>query len=105
MSQKNLQYKQRLAALFTSFSVLLMGTASLTRTMSIDYYTVLCTLIKIIPACITMGMLGWVMGMILDQPKRRSGGAYGNYFINEIMKNNLSDSSNGEIKDSIAEGI
>lgn len=102
MSKKKLQYRQRLAALFTSFSVLIMGAGSLLRSMSLDYYTVLATLIKIAPACLTMGLLGWVMGMILDQPKRRSRIAYGGHFVNELMKTSLPSASSANIEEESA---
>jgi len=103
MAKKMLPYRQRLAALFASFCILIMGTGSLTRSMSIDYYTVLGTLLKVIPSCIILGLLGWVMGMILDQPKRRSKAHYGNLFVNELMKSNLSENKNE--KETIPEGI
>ena len=90
MTKKKLQNKKRLAAIFASFSILIMGTISLTRTMSIDYYSVLDTLQKVVPASFTMGCLGWVMGMILDRPKKRSKIGYNNVFLNEMIKNDFS---------------
>jgi len=103
MAKKKLPYRHRLAALFMSFAILIMGTASLTRTMSLDYYSVLNTLLKIIPSCIIMGMLGRVMGMILDQPRKRSKVDYGNLFVNELMKNTQTEDTTSE--KAIAEGI
>jgi len=103
MAKKELPYRHRLTALFISFAILLTGTGSLTRTMSLDYYSVLNTLLKIIPSCIIMGILGWVMGMILDQPRRRSKINYGNLFVNEIMKSTPAESSTAE--DAVTEGI
>ncbi len=61
----------RLAAIFSSFTILACGGLSLFNSMSINYYTVLGALKKVIPAVIALGSLGWVMGMILDAPKRK----------------------------------
>lgn len=83
MAKKVIQQRVRLAAIFASFSILIMGTLSLFQTMSLDYYSVLGTLIKVLPASIIIGGLGWVMGMILDQPRRRSRMNYGNLFSHE----------------------
>lgn len=105
MAEKSLPYRKRLAALFVSFSILIMGTGSLTRSMSIDYYTVLNTLTKVIPSCIIMGLLGWVMGMILDQPRRRSRINYGNMFVNEIMKSSIPEAPKVEEETAAAEGV
>lgn len=86
-AKKGISQRQRLAAIFASFAVLIMGTASLLESMSLDYYTVMATLQKILPASLALGGLGWFMGMILDKPRRRSRGGLNNLFINELMKN------------------
>lgn len=86
---KNIPQRKRLAALFVSFTIVIMGAASLLESMVIDYYTVLSTLGKIIPASIIIGGLGWVMGMILDRPKRRKRkpvSGYNNLFLNKVLK-------------------
>lgn len=75
------------------------------RSMSIDYYTVLSTLIKIIPACITMGLLGWVMGMILDQPKQRKRISYGKHFANDLMNASIPDLSTAGTEEALVEGL
>lgn len=93
MSKKVMQHRKRLAAVFASISILIMGTASLLQSMSLDYYSVLSTLIKIIPASIVIGTLGWVMGMILDQPKKRRKIGYNSAFVNNIMKNEFNETA------------
>lgn len=106
--KKTLPKRKRLAALFTSFSIVIMGALSLSRSMSLDYYTVMGTLYKVLPASFAMGCLGWVMGMILDKPKKRNLG-FNNMFLNEIMKNSgisdqlKDDDSGGDISEEIAE--
>lgn len=71
MTKKIISQRKKLAAIFASFSILIMGTASLLESMSLDYYSVLSTLSKVVPATIALGSLGWVMGMILDKPRKK----------------------------------
>jgi len=90
MSKHRLPQRKRLAAIFASFTILIMGTMSLLESMSLDYYSVLSTLQKIIPASIIIGGLGWIMGMILDKPKRRNRLSY-----NSLFTKNLAESAKG----------
>lgn len=78
--------RKRLAAIFASFAILIMGTSSLLESMSLDYYTVLGTLEKVLPASIILGGLGWVMGMVLDKPKKRNVISYNSLFLNDLKK-------------------
>lgn len=105
MDKNNILQRKRLAAIFASFSVLIMGTASLYESMSIDYYSVLNTIEKIIPASITLGCIGWFMGMILDKPKKRSrvGSGYGNLFLNKSVKNDIETNIYGDENLTISE--
>ncbi len=91
MGKKVILQRKRLAAIFASFSVLIIGTASLFESMTIDYYSVINTIEKIIPACISLGGIGWLMGMILDKPKRRTrvSSEYKNLFLNKSIKNEV----------------
>jgi type II secretory pathway component PulK len=92
MAKKVILQRKRLAAIFASFAVLIIGTASLLESMSLDYYSVLNTLQKILPASLALGGLGWFMGMILDKQKRNRGrGGHNNLFINELMKNTAAE--------------
>lgn len=84
MATKGISNRKRLAAVFASFSILIMGASSLYTSMSLDYYTVLGTLQKVIPASLIMGALGWVMGMILDKPKKRKKAHYNDMLLNNI---------------------
>lgn len=90
MNKKNISQRKRLAAIFASFSILIMGTVSLSESMSLDYYSVLSTLGKVLPASIALGGLGWVMGMILDKPKKRHSKInYNSLFLNNVIKNDI----------------
>ena len=86
MSSKILAQRKKLAAVFASFAILIMGTVSLSESMSLDYYTVLGTLSKVIPAAVALGALGWVMGMILDKPKRKAPINYNKLFLSDVAK-------------------
>lgn len=92
MGNKVILQRKRLAAIFASFAILIMGTVSLLESMSLDYYSVLNTLEKVIPASIVLGGLGWVIGMILDKPKKRKRRTmYNNLYLKEVMQNNPTD--------------
>ena len=87
--KKNLNRK-KLSAIFASLAILIMGTASLAQSMSFDYYTVIGTLKKILPASFVMGALGWLIGMILDSPRsRRLGSTRNNSYLSNIIQNDL----------------
>lgn len=104
MAKKGITERQRLAAVFASFSIVIMGTVSLFQSMSLDYYTVLGTLGKIIPASIILGGLGWVMGMVLDKPKRRyASKGYNSIFMNDVMKPSASGTAANQAPNENAE--
>jgi len=89
MTKQELPQRKRLAAIFASFSILIMGTCSLMESMSLDYYAVLNTVEKVVPASIILGGIGWIMGMILDKPKRRKRSnhlSYNNLFMKDAIK-------------------
>lgn len=82
MATKGISNRKRLAAVFASLSLFIMGASSLYTSMSLDYYTVLGTLQKVVPASFIMGSLGWVMGMILDKPRKRKKANYNDIGLN-----------------------
>ena len=87
MKKKGISQRKILAAIFASFAILIIGTTSLLESMSFDYYSVIATVQKILPASLALGSLGWVIGMILDKPKKRQKIDYNHLFLNDIMKN------------------
>lgn len=109
MARKIISNRKKLAAVFASFSIIIMGTVSLLQSMSIDYYSVLGTLAKVIPAAFTLGCLGWVMGMVLDKPKKGSRFAYNQLLLDDLLKGDnsiapeitkIADINIGNIEDS-----
>lgn len=99
MVKKHISQKKRLAAVFASFSILVIGTVSLCENMSIDYYSVLSTLQKVIPASIVIGGLGWVMGMILDRPKRGHRISYNSEFLKNVITSEMASSNDMAMED------
>lgn len=91
MGKQGISQRKKLAAIFASFTVLIVGTASLLESMSLDYYSVIGTLGKILPASLALGGIGWFMGIILDKPRKRSKISYNNLLLNEMMKNNTEE--------------
>lgn len=89
MANKPITQRKRLAAVFASFSILAVGTVSLCENMSLDYYSVLNTLQKIIPAAFAMGILGWFMGMVLDKPKRGHSITFNNDYFKKVIKEEI----------------
>lgn len=90
--KKTFQYKKRLAAIFASFAILTVGTLSLLQSMAIDYYSVVNTLEKALPASCILGLIGWVMGAVLDQPRRRPKSGYTNMLVRELMNKEIGES-------------
>lgn len=98
MPKERIPERKKLAAVFASFSILVVGAVSLSESMSLDYYSVLNTLQKVIPASVVLGGLGWVMGMVLDKPKKSRSTGYNSTFFNRVIKNEMTsqDSPNNE---------
>lgn len=103
MVKKVISQRKRLAAIFASFSILVMGTLSLFESMSLDYYSVLNTLEKVIPASLVLGGLGWVMGMILDRPRKTRKVSYNSLFLNDVMKNDIAEEKSVDAEETLSE--
>lgn len=97
MTKKSIPRQKKLAALYASFAILIMGATSLLESMSLDYYSVVGTLEKVIPAALVLGGLGWVMGMVLDSPRRRGGLGHNAVFLNNVIKEvNINEENSSE---------
>lgn len=95
MAKKVIPQRKRLAAIFASFTILIMGTMSLLESMSLDYYTVMNTLEKVLPASFIIGALGWVMGMILDKPRTKNKSSFNTLFVNDFVNKDLASIAGG----------
>jgi hypothetical protein len=91
MTKKIISQRKRLAAIFVSFSIVIMGSASLFESMSLDYYSVLGTLEKVFPASISLGLLGWMIGLILDTSSRGVRKNYMQLFTKGSANNRIVD--------------
>lgn len=96
MNKQSIPERKRLAAIFASFTILIVGTISLIENMTIDYYSVLGTLQKVIPSSIIMGGLGWVMGMILDKPAPQKAKKYNNNLYLKALANQHKTENNSD---------
>lgn len=94
MAKKVIRNKHRFAAVFASFAVLIVGTLSLFTSMSLDYYSVLGSVQKAVPAAILFGFLGYVMGLIVDKPRSRPKLNYSDYFVKEFVNKDSGIESN-----------
>ena len=103
MSKQPIPERKRLAAIFASFTILILGTISLIENMTIDYYSVIGTLQKVIPSSIIMGGLGWVMGMILDKPAPKSLKKYNNMYLKALASHHKSENDSENSKKETAE--
>lgn len=66
-TEEKISYQKTLSALFASFSMLSFGALSLLNNFSMDYYSILFMLSIVIPASLSMGFIGFVIGKMFDQ--------------------------------------
>jgi len=62
----------------------LVGTFSLLKSGEINYYSVVNTMSKLIPAMIILGWLGYKIGSILDHPKLDKAAEFRNLIMDEL---------------------
>lgn len=65
-TEEKVSYQKTLSALFASFSMLAFGALSLLNNFSMDYYSILFMLSIVIPASLSMGFIGFVIGKMFD---------------------------------------
>jgi len=68
---EDLTYTKKLSGLFASFSILILLGVNLFTTMRIDVSTLIFVFIKVLPVSAVMWYLGYLIGKILDNPKKR----------------------------------
>ncbi len=66
-AEEKISYQKNLSALFASSSLLAFGALSLLNHFSLDYYSILFMLSIVIPASLSMGFIGFVIGKIFDE--------------------------------------
>lgn len=73
---------------FTCVNVLIIGLICLLKHWAIDYYSVNDALRHIFPGILFLGTLGWLAGLILDNPKKRLVIDYKDLIYEELIKAN-----------------
>lgn len=66
-TEEKFSYQKSLSALFASISVLCFGALSLLNNFTMDLYAVLFMFSIVLPASLSMGFMGFVIGRIFDQ--------------------------------------
>ena len=61
---------KKIASLFFSLTVVILGTRIFIDNLSIDFYTAIKFLQFVLPASIIMGIFGYFIGKILEKSKR-----------------------------------
>ncbi len=59
-------YSKELSVLWTSVAIVVFGTIVFCTSFSIDAETVKFTIIKILPYSLVLGIMGYIVGKILD---------------------------------------
>lgn len=80
------EYKKYFSSLFASAALLAVGAISLIENGAMDYYSVLGALKKALPAALVLWGLGWILGMIVDTPRRSHQIKYNNAIMEELFK-------------------
>lgn len=66
-AEEKTTYHKTLSTLFASFSVMAFGALSLLNSFSMDFYSVMFMLSIVIPASVSMGFIGFIIGKIFDE--------------------------------------
>lgn len=66
-ADEKISYQKSLSALFASFAVLGFGALSLLNNFSMDYYSIMFMLSIVLPAGLSLGFIGFVLGKIFDE--------------------------------------
>lgn len=85
---KRKYFRKFFCLFFACTNVLLIGTIVLVKHMSIDYYSVNDLLQHIFPSIFILGSLGWLAGLILDNPKKNLIIDYKDLVMEELIKAN-----------------
>lgn len=85
---KSSYFRRFFCIFFTCSNVLLVGIICLVKHWSIDYYSVNDALRHIFPGILILGVLGWLAGVILDNPKKKLVIDYKDLIYEELIKAN-----------------
>ena len=95
---KKIEYKRHIALLLACISLLIFGGCSLYRNGGINYVSLVATFINVGPAIVTMFVMGWLIGSMMEASKnlkKANSLNYTNSLLDEIMKEEDLESSGG----------
>ena len=75
-----------LRMLFIVFTMLIIGPICIVKCGAINMHAILSTSLKLIPAVIVMGYLGFKIGEIVDNPRNRADADYKLAVLNALKK-------------------
>lgn len=81
-----MNYAENLRKLFIVFTILTVGTICIIKVGAINLHALVSTSLKLIPALIVMGYLGYKIGTIIDNPKNRDDADYKLAVLNALKK-------------------
>jgi len=73
---------------FVCINVLIIGTVILFKHHGIDYYSVNDLINHVFPSLAFLGLIGWLAGLILDNPRKKMIIDYKDLIYEELIKNN-----------------
>ncbi len=85
---KSSYFRRFFCLFFTCTTVLLIGIIVLIKHWAIDYYSVSDALRHIFPGILLLGTLGWLAGLILDNPKKKLVIDYKDLIYEELIRAN-----------------
>lgn len=85
---KSSYFRRFFCLFFTCTNVMFIGVICLVKHWSIDFYSVNDALRHIFPGILILGTLGWLAGLILDNPKKKLVIDYKDLIYEELIKAN-----------------
>lgn len=85
---KSSYFRRFFCLFFTCITVLLIGLIITIKHWAIDYYSVSDILRHIFPGVLFLGTLGWLAGLILDNPKKKLVIDYKDLIYEELIRAN-----------------
>lgn len=79
-------YSEVIRKLFIVITILTIGTLSIIRVGAIDFHAIMTTGEVLVPAIVIMGILGYRIGLIVDNPKNRADADYKIAVLNALKK-------------------
>ena len=79
-------FRKMFCVLFSAVNILVISLIVLFKHFSIDYYSVVDTIWHLFPEVVIIGMFGWIIGLILDNPRNEISVNYKDLVYEELLK-------------------